>query len=330
MKKNSKIYVAGHNGLAGSSIVRELKKRGYENIVTRPHNTDEKWFHQEVMPRNEEGMDLCSSFHIQMFFKNEQPEYVFDCAAHAGGIREAITNPVEMLSENLRIQINIMAQSFNRVKKLLFLGSSCIYPVNGEQPYKEEQLGTGKTDENWSYAIAKLAGIELARAYHRQYNCNFIVAIPCNLFGPGDNYDLDRAHVIPALIRKIHEAKENGDDFVEAWGTGHVKREFLHTADFANACVGLMENQNYDDLYDGVINIGSDSECSILDLAGRIRHIIGYKGQIKFNGDMIGVESKLLDSTRLAAFGWRPQICLNEGLEKVYEGYKEQSQNINR
>jgi len=309
MNKNSKIYVAGHKGLAGSAIVRELKRKGYENIIYETH-----W-----------DLDLTETPHVKLFFEEEKPEYIFNCAAHAGGIKEAIDKPAEMLIDNLRIQNNIVEYcKENGVKKLLNLGSSCIYPVNAPQPYKEEQLGTGRTDENWSYAIAKLAGIELCRAYHKQYGCNFITAIPCNLYGINDNFDLDKAHVIPALIRKIHEA----DFECEVWGNGEVNREFLYVDDFAKAAVMLMENYNYEDLYDGVINIGNGNETIIYELAGIIRNIINPLAHltIYFNElNPSGVKSKLLNSTRIKALGWQPKTSLEEGIKKTYEWYKENS-----
>ena len=316
MNKDSRIYVAGHTGLAGGAILKELIKRSYHKISYETH----------------ENLNLEDPNRVFNWFFEESPEYVFLCAAYTGGIKTAIDNPVDMLLKNARIQNNVIEACYEyNVKKLLFLGSSCIYPVNGEQPYKEEQLGEGRTDENWSYAIGKLAGIQLVRSYHCQYNCNFITAIPCNLYGPNDRYELDSSHVIPALIRKIHEAKVSDKSFVEAWGTGHVKREFLHTADFANACVGLMENHDYGDFHklphlmqvfsDGVINVGSSIETSIVDLATLLCKIIGYEGQIKFNGDNPGVESKLMDSSRIAALGWSPQISLEDGLQRVYEDW---------
>lgn len=294
MKKNSKIYVAGHTGLVGSAIVRELKRKEYDNIITIV------------------GIDLRKPLSLQA-------EYVFNCAAHAGGISEAINKPAEMIRDNLLIQTNVIdACKQAGVKKLLNLGSSCIYPVNGKQPYTEEQLGTGKTDENWSYAIAKLAGIEMCRAYYRQYGCNFMMAIPCNLYGPDDNFG-ENGHIIPSLIRKMYEW--DGTDDVEVWWNGFRYREFLYVDDFAKAAVMLMERYNYDDLHDGVINMGSQQEIEIKDLANIIRNIVDTGITFRFIDGLSGVLSKLMDSSRINALGWEPKTSLREGIEKTYRWY---------
>jgi GDP-L-fucose synthase len=250
------------------------------------------------------------------------PEYVFGAAAHAGGIMEAITKPAEMLLDNLLIQSNLteMCKDFG-VKKFLNIGSSCIYPVDGEQPYREEQLGTGKTDENWSYAVAKLAGIELCRAYHKQYGCNFMTAIPCNLYGINDNFG-DNGHVIPMLIRKFHEAY----DEVILWGDGTQRREFLYVDDFAECAVMLMEKYNYEDLHDGVINVGKGRDVEIRDLSRLIRKIVNPKvANIYFKGmdESAGVKRKLMDSLRIRCTDWEPKIDLPEGVNETYKWYLE-------
>ena len=296
MKKNSRIYVSGHTGLVGSAIVRELERRGYNNILKNPKS------------------DLRNPFGIYA-------DYVFNCAAHAGGILEAINKPAEMLRDNLLIQTNIIdACQQAGVKKLLNLGSSCVYPVDGQQPYTEEQLGTGKTDENWSYAIAKLAGIELCRAYNRQYGCNFMTAIPCNLYGPNDNFDLEQAHVIPALIRKFYEAN---DKQVEVWGDGTSKREFLYVDDFAKAAIMLMGMYNYEDLYGGVVNVGSGEEITINDLCETISDVTKNYCSIKHVLDKpAGIPSRLMDSCGMLDLGWvGPETSLKEGIEKTYRWY---------
>jgi len=302
MRKDSKIYVAGHTGLVGSAIVRELKRKKYDNIITIV------------------GIDLRKPFLSGFIQISLQAEYVFNCAAHAGGISEAINKPAEMIRDNLLIQTNIIdVCKQTGVKKLLNLGSSCIYPVNGEQPYTEEQLGTGKTDENWLYAIAKLAGIEMCRAYYRQYGCNFMTAIPCNLYGPGDNFDLEKAHVIPALIRKIDESKT-----YQIWGAGSSQREFLYVDDFANAAVMLMERCDYEDLCDGVVNVGSGQEISIGALTDLVFNIVRPSENgigLYDNSKPSGVKSKLMDSSRINALGWEPETSLKEGIEKTYRWY---------
>ena len=302
MKKDSKIYVAGHSGLVGSAIVRELKKKGYTNVVGY-------------------RADLTNRYDTWNIFLKEQPEYVFGAAAHAGGIMEAITKPAEMLLDNLLIQSNITeaCRAFD-VKKFLYIGSSCIYPVDGEQPYREEQLGTGKTDENWSYAVAKLAGIELCRAYHKQYGCNFMTAIPCNMYGNNDNFG-DNGHVIPMLIRKFHEENE-----VEIWGTGKALREFLYVDDFAECAVMLMEKYNYEDLYDGAINVGVGKEILMSYLPYEIREIVKPNTAMWFNEKKpTGVISKILDSSRILKLGWKPKTSLKRGIEKTYEFFKNKS-----
>lgn len=301
MEKNSKIYVAGHTGLAGSSIMRELQRKGYNNIVTKTHAQ----------------LDLTINWDTKNFFAGTypKPEYVFLCAARVGGVLESITKPVDLLVDNIRIQTNVITACHQfGVKKLLNLGSSCIYPVDGEQPYKEEQLGHGRTDENWSYAVAKIASIELCRAYHRQYGCNFLSVIPCNIYGPGDNFDLNKAHVIPALIRKFHEDEQP----ITIWGDGLPLREFLYIDDFAEASVMLMEKYDYNDLCEGVINIGSGYDIDIHQLALMIQDNVKQKVFIFDDTKPSGVPSKLMDSTRINKLGWKPKASLEDGIEQTY------------
>lgn len=303
MKKDSEIYIPGHNGMVGSAIARELERKGYTNIIT---NT----------------LDLRHQDNTRWYIDTMCPEYVFNCAAHAGGILEAINHPAEMLIDNIRIQNNVIEACHKyKVKKLLNLGSSCVYPVNGEQPYKEEQLGEGKTDENWSYAVAKLAGIELCRAYHRQYGCNFITAIPCNLYGPNDNFG-ENGHVIPSLIRKFHEA--NGEP-VGVWGDGTARREFLYVDDFAEAAVMLMEKYDYEDLHDGVINIGAPAEVEIETVVTLISAMSGCKDWEYRQDKPNGIPSKRMDSSRIHKLGWYPKTLLADGIKKTYDWYMHSS-----
>lgn len=245
---------------------------------------------------------------------------MFLCAAHTGGISEAINKPAEMIIDNLAIQSNVIDASKEvGVKKLLFLGSSCIYPVDGKQPYNEEQLGTGKTDENWSYAVAKLAGIELCRAYHKQHECNFITAIPCNMYGINDNFG-ENGHVIPSLICKFYQAR---NDLVEIWGDGTTKREFLYSDDFAEAAIMLMEDYNYEDLVDGVINIGTGEETSISDIVNAISVLNAGKRYIFNREKPNGVPCKLMDNSRITEFGWKPVTFLESGIANTVSWYNE-------
>ena len=303
MNKDSRIYVAGATGLAGSAIYRELVSKGYTNIITK-------------------RVDLRQIADTFILFVLEEPEYVFLSAAHAGGIKEAIDNPVEMLSDNLLIQTNVINHCHEfGVKKLIFLGSSCIYPVDATQPYKECDLGKGRTDENWSYAVAKLAGVELCRAYNKQYGSNFMSVMPCNLYGYNDNFDLDKAHVIPALMRKFIE-----NETVEVWGSrgGYFKtprREFLFSDDFAKACVMLMESRDYSDLHDGIVNIGSGYDVEIDNIIHHLNRIVGKREIIYNDKQPGGIESKLLDINLIKSLGWKPETELYEGIEKVYADY---------
>lgn len=304
MNRNSPIYVTGHTGLAGSAILMELKNRGYTNLLTKTHAE----------------LDLRNSEDVEYFIKKTKPRAVFLAAAHAGGILEAVKNPAWMILDNLEIISNVIRSSFIvNVEKLIFLASSCCYPTNGTQPYKEESLGTGRTDENWSYAVAKLAGLELCRAFHRQYDCNYITAVPCNLYGWNDSFDDKKSHVIPSLIKKIHNSNE-----IEIWGDGTPKREFLFSVDFAIALVDLFEKCNYQDI-DGVINIGSGEEISVIDLVQIIASVIKPKNELKvsFNTKMPnGVSSKLMDSSKIRKIGWKPKYTLRQGIGATYEQYR--------
>lgn len=302
MQFNSKIYVAGHRGMVGSAIVKDLIGKGFNNIITRTSSE----------------LNLIDQKAVVDFFDKEKPEYVFLAAAKVGGIVANNVYRADFIYENLLIQSNVIHQSYKSgVKKLLFLGSTCIYPKFAPQPLKEEYLLTGLLEEtNEPYAIAKIAGIKMCDAYRAQYNCNFISVMPTNLYGFNDNYDLQNSHVLPALLRKFHEAKINGDNEVVVWGTGTPLREFLHASDMANACVYLM--QNYSDK--GFVNIGSGKEISIKDLAFLIKDIVGFKGNIVFDTNKPdGTPRKLTDTTKLNALGWTHKIELVEGITKVYK-----------
>lgn len=304
MRKNSPIFVAGASGLAGSAIVRRLIEKGYTNILTKPHKE----------------LDLRCSEDVEYYFKKEKPRAVFLAAAHAGGVLEAVKNPAWMLLDNMEIISSVIRASFLiNVEKLIFLASSCIYPMNVKQPYREEDLGNGRTDENWSYAIAKLAGLELCKSFHRQYDCNYMTVVPCNLYGPNDNFDPKRSHVIPGLIRKFHES-----DIVEIWGDGKAKREFLYSDDFASACVDVFEKCNYRDI-NGVVNIGSGEEVSIVDVVLRVASIVRPREKVtaSFNDKMPnGVHSKLMDNSRIKNLGWSPKYSLTDGIRLTYEWFK--------
>lgn len=306
MDRNAKIYVAGHKGLVGSAIVRNLKKRGYKNIITRTHGE----------------LDLKNQKAVEEFWREEEPEYVYLAAAKVGGILANDQYPADFIYENLMIQNNVIkaAHDFN-AKKLLFLGSTCIYPKNAPQPIKEEYLLSGFLEPtNEAYAIAKIAGLEMCKFFKRQYGDNFISCMPTNLYGPYDNFDLKSSHVLPALIRKFHEAKEEGKPSVEVWGTGTPLREFLHVDDMADACIFLMENYNAQEH----VNIGTGEEVSIKQLAETVKEIIGYKGQLLFNSDKPdGTPRKLTDITKLHELGWKHSINLKEGIEDSYKWFKE-------
>ncbi|MBZ0097588.1 MAG: GDP-L-fucose synthase, partial [Taibaiella sp.] len=291
----------GHRGMVGSAIKRQLEKSGYSNLI---YQTSVE-------------LDLRDQAAVADFFEKEKPDYVFLAAAKVGGILANNTYKAEFLYDNLMIQNNVIHQAYRQnVKKLLFLGSSCIYPKLAPQPMREDTLLTGLLEPtNEPYAIAKIAGIKMCDAYRAQYGCNFISAMPTNLYGPNDNYDLYSSHVLPAMLRKFHEAKENNTPVVEVWGTGVPLREFLHVDDLAEACTFLMEN------YDapGHINVGSGSEISIKELAGLIKEITGYNGEVKWdNSKPDGTPRKLMDNTKINNLGWQPKISLRDGVQKVY------------
>lgn len=306
MEKPDKIYVAGHRGMVGSAIVRKLRSQGFENIVTRTSaDLDLKDFNQTVE-----------------FLKTEQPDYVFLAAAKVGGIVANNTYRAQFLFENLQIQNSVIHGSYlTGVKKLMFLGSSCIYPKLAPQPLKEEYLLTGLLEPtNEPYAIAKIAGIKMCETYREQYGCNFISVMPTNLYGPNDNYDLNNSHVLPAMIRKFHEAKMDGKPSVELWGTGSPMREFLHADDLADACFYLMQNYNEKEL----VNIGTGVDITIKELAETIKKEVGYQGDIIWNTDKPdGTPRKLMDVSKLHSRGWKHQIDLKEGIAKVYKDYRE-------
>lgn len=306
MEKGAKVYVAGHQGLVGSAILRKLISEGYSNIVTRSF----------------QELDLRDQTAVNEFFKKEQPEYVFLAAAKVGGILANNTYPVDFLRDNLLIQTNVIDAAYRYgSRKLLFLGSSCIYPKFAPQPIKEKYLLTGELEPtNEPYAIAKIAGIKLCQAYNRQYQTNFISVMPTNLYGPGDNFDLETSHVIPALIRKFHEAKIKGKDQVVVWGSGKPFREFLHVDDLADACLFLMSNYNSSE----IINIGTGKDLSIAELAYLIKDIVGYDGNIIFDTSKPdGTPRKLLDVSKLFNMGWKPRITLEEGIRSTYSWYQE-------
>lgn len=305
MELNSKIYIAGHRGMVGSAIMRNLQKKGYTNIVTRTSS--------ELDLRNQQA--------VADFFDREKPEYVFLAAAKVGGIQANNVYRADFIYENLMIQNNVIHQAYvSKVKKLMFLGSSCIYPKMAPQPLKEEYLLTGLLeDTNEPYAIAKIAGIKMCESYKRQYGCNFISVMPTNMYGPNDNYNLSNSHVLPALIRKFHDAKESNAPYVEMWGTGTPMREFLHADDLGDACVFLMTN------YDGeqFVNIGSGTDLTIKDLALLIRDIVGYTGEIKHDlSKPDGTPRKLMDVSYVHSLGWKHRIELPEGIRQVYEDFR--------
>lgn len=306
MNKSSKIYVAGHRGMVGSAIVRRLNKEGYHNIVSK----------------TSKELDLRNPGETESFFKKEMPEYVFLAAAKVGGINANNTYRAQFLYDNLMIQNNIIHNSYRTgVKKLMFLGSSCIYPKLAPQPLKEEYLLSGPLEyTNEPYAIAKITGIKMCDAYRSQYGCNFISAMPTNLYGPNDSYDLNNSHVLPALLKKIHIAKTEGQSYIEVWGSGKPYREFLHVDDMADACLHLMLNYNAP----GQINIGSGEDLTIMELALLIMKIIGYKGELKFDASKPdGTPRKLLDVSKIHSLGWKHKIGLEEGIRMVYEEVKD-------
>ncbi len=305
MDKSAKIYVAGHRGMVGSAIVRKLEKEGFSNIITR----------------TSKDLDLRNQAQVQAFFKTEKPDFVVLAAAKVGGIHANNVYRAEFLYDNLSIQNNVINSAHeNGVTKLLFLGSSCIYPKMAPQPLKEDSLLTGELEPtNEPYAIAKIAGIKMCESYRDQYGSNFISAMPTNLYGPNDNYDLNNSHVLPALIRKFHEAKESGAKEVMIWGTGSPKREFLHVDDLADACFYLLEN------YDGkeLVNVGCGEDISIKDLALTIKDIVGFKGELTFDTSKPdGTPRKLMDVSKLKNIGWEASISLKDGISSTYELFK--------
>jgi len=304
MELNSKIYIAGHKGMVGSAILRNLEEKGYKNFLLKTSSE----------------LDLKKTQQVDEFFETEKPDYVFLAAAKVGGIQANNSYRADFLYDNLMIQNNIIHASFvNKVKKLLFLGSSCIYPKLAPQPLKEDYLLSGYLeDTNEPYAIAKIAGIKLCESYFRQHGCNFFSVMPTNLYGKNDNYDLNNSHVLPALIRKFHHAKENNLPFVEIWGTGSPLREFLNADDLSDACVFLMRNYNGHKH----VNIGTGSDISIKDLALLIQKTTGYTGELKYDlSKPDGTPRKLLDVNLLNNLGWKYKISLEEGIKLVYEDY---------
>lgn len=309
MQLDSKIYIAGHRGMVGSAIYRLLQSQGYTRLITR----------------TSKELDLRNQHSVNDFFGLEKPEYVFLAAAKVGGIHANNTYRAEFLYDNLMMETNIIhAARIHRVTKLLFLGSSCIYPKMAAQPLKEEYLLNGYLEPtNEPYAIAKIAGIKLCEAYRAQYGCNFISVMPTNLYGYGDNYDLENSHVLPALLRKFHEATESIAASVEVWGSGNPKREFLFADDLADACVFLMNTYNGGEF----INIGTGEDVSIRELAEQIKSLTGFAGEITFNASQPdGTPRKLLDVSRLHNLGWKHRTSLAEGLEKTYAHYIEQTE----
>lgn len=305
MEKGTRIFVAGHRGMVGSAIVRELGRKGFTNLAVRTSS--------ELDLRDQRG--------VQAFFEKEKPEYVFLAAAKVGGILANNTYRADFLYDNLMIESNVIHQSFvHKVKKLLFLGSSCIYPKMAPQPLSEESLLSGYLEEtNEPYAVAKIAGIKLCENYRRQYGCDFISAMPTNLYGPNDNYDLQTSHVIPALLRKFHEAKVEGKSEVVVWGSGSPLREFLHVDDLANACVFLMNNYSEEEF----VNVGTGSEITIRELAILIGKVVGFEGSIVWDQSKPdGTPRKLMSSAKLARLNWKPTITLEAGLRDVYSAVK--------
>lgn len=306
MDKNSKIYVAGHRGLVGSAIVRNLESKGYINIIGRTHAE----------------LDLMDQQAVKRFFVEEKPEFIFLAAAKVGGIHANNTYPADFIYNNLMIQNNVIKAAHDfKVIKLLFLGSTCIYPKMAPQPIKEEYLLSGDLEPtNEAYTIAKIAGLEMCKFFKRQYGDNFISCMPTNLYGPNDNFDLNNSHVMPALIRKFHEAKVDNLSVVEVWGTGKPLREFLYVDDMADACVFLMEN------YDGEehVNIGTGEEVSIGELAMLIKEVVGVECELKFKaGKPDGTPRKLTDVSKLHALGWKHKIALKEGVREAYDWFRE-------
>ena len=307
MQPGDKIYVAGHRGLVGSALMRRLEKGGYSNLVTRTHAE----------------LDLKDQRAVADFFAQEKPDHVFLAAAKVGGIVANNTYPADFIYQNLMIQSNVIHSAYSSgAKKLLFLGSSCIYPKFAPQPMKEEHLLTGVLEPtNEPYAVAKIAGIKMCGAYNRQHGTNFMSVMPTNLYGLGDNYDLQNSHVMPALIRKMHEAKTRGDAQVSVWGSGTPRREFLYGDDMADACVFLMENRDAKDTGE-FVNIGVGEDITIRELAERVAKVVGFLGELAFDSSKPdGTPQKLLDVTRLNKLGWRAKMAMDEGIGKAYQDF---------
>ena len=307
MKSNSRIYVAGHRGLVGSAIIRSLKQRGFENLITRTHAE----------------LELMDAVAVKDFFEQAKPEYVFLAAAKVGGIHANSTYPADFMRENLIVQTNVIHESWRQgVVKLLFLGSSCIYPKLCPQPIKEEYLLSGELEKtNDAYALAKIAGIKTCQSYNQQHGTHFISAMPTNLYGVNDNFHPENSHVLPALIRRFHEAKLANVESISIWGTGTSRREFLHSSDLADAVLFLMEN--YDD--SEIVNVGCGKDQTVKELAETIQEVVGYTGHLKFDSTRPdGTPQKLLDISKINSQGWNPRISLGEGLKQVYQWYTEQ------
>ena len=316
MNSKSKIYIAGHRGLVGSAIVKNLASKGYTNLIYKTHKE----------------LDLLDQVAVEEFFKQEKPEYVILAAAKVGGIVANNTYRADFIYENLQIQNNVIHQSYlHKVTKLLFLGSTCMYPKNCPQPMKEEYLLTSELEyTNEPYAIAKIAGIKMCESYNLQYGTNFISVMPTNLYGPNDNFDLETSHVLPALLRKMHEAKVNNTAQVEIWGSGKPRREFLYSEDMADACVFILESRDFKDTYDENtkeirythINIGTGIDISIKELALTIKKIVGYAGELYFNDTKPdGTMIKLTDPSKLNDLGWKHKVELEDGISMMYEWY---------
>jgi GDP-L-fucose synthase len=311
MEKDAKIYVAGHRGLVGAAIVQCLKKGGWNSLLLRSHAE----------------LDLTNQRQVCEFFAQEKPDYVFLAAAKVGGIHANDTYPVDFIVDNLAIELNVITAAYkNRVKRLMFLGSSCIYPKHCPQPMKEEYLLTGLLEPtNEPYAIAKIAGIKMCEAYNRQYGTDYVSVMPTNLYGPNDNFDLQNSHVLPALIRKFHEAKKRGDDRVIIWGTGIPRREFLYVDDMADACVYVMNRGGFTDM----VNIGVGEDISIGGLARLMSEVIGFEGRLEFDMEKPdGTPQKLLDVTRLTSLGWQAQTSLKDGIQQTYKWFLENQERL--
>lgn len=307
MNKDSKIYIAGHRGLVGSAIVRLLQNQGYNNLIVR----------------TSQELNLKEQQDVRDFFAEEKPEYAFVAAAKVGGIHANNIYPADFIYDNLMIEANLIhAAHENQLKKVLFLGSTCVYPKMAPQPLKEEYLMTGPLEPtNEWYAIAKISGIKMCQAYRKQYGSDFISAMPTNLYGPGDNFDLENSHVLPALIRKFHEAKTAGKGEVELWGTGKPLREFCHVDDCASACLFLMENYSDED----IVNIGHGKDISIYELAMLVKEVTGFTGDIVLNTEKPdGTPRKLVDISKILSLGWKPEISLRDGLEQTYQWFQEE------